>query len=512
MEGRIRQWARVGLLVGKNLRRWRGRALAMMGLVILSFSVHILYGGALSASGTVGIDTVKQLELPVDVIVTNADRFPASLLDREMAGHLSYAVGHHEETIAIPALSTRGEMTVVGIDPDSIIYDKDKIKPMGKMPTASGEMAIPDALARAREINLGDVIQLSTIDSHDGAERKGTFTVVGLFAAPFDCAFPVILKSDATKFQALPGPNQWMIQIVGAQGVTTQNTYVATTYARNMNFLTSWIKHALPKVEIVTVASGRDVAAAMVAETNSTGWTLVGMVNLFMGVGVLTISLITFLERRHELAVLKTIGIANQQIAAMLALEQAIPAALGMGIGYLLARIFGGDAAYAQLAGASWRGLVVRGIVQTSAVVFVAAFLPTLTARVATVNQLLYARVIPVVQLVISELQHQYTWLVEREREEGVRFLRLDVSDGLLMCFLLKRVGETVKQGEVIASQQSFLGLVNKEWRSPINGRITEFNPVSGYLTIAAVSEQSVRVPRRHREHRRIGPRAESPV
>ncbi len=509
----IRQCACIGRMVAKDLFRWRGRALATMALVILSFGVHLLYGGALSASGTVGLDAVKQLELPVDLIVTNSERFPGALGDRQMAGGLTRTVFHHEETIALSTLSSKGEMTVTGVDPESAIYDPDKIPTAGRLPTASGEMAIPQALAQARQIAIGDTLQLSTISAHDGAERKLRVMVVGLFAASFDRATPVVLKSDAMKLQALPGPNQWLIRISGtsATGLTTQNVNLQSIYLQNLNNLTSWIQHALPKAEIVTVASARDVAATMLAETNSSGWSLVGMVSLFMGVGVLTISLITFLERRRELAVLKAIGVSNQQIASALALEQAIPAALGMGIGYLLARIFGSHAAYAQLAGASWRLLVIKGVIQTAVVVFLAAFLPTLTARVATVNQLLYARVIPVVQRVISGLQQQYAWLVKRERSEGVRFLRLDVSDGLLQCFLLKRVGESVKQGEVVASQQSLLGLVNKEWRSPINGRITEFSPISGYLTIAA-DDNEVRMEQSSKTERHIGTRMESQV
>ncbi|MGE5653512.1 MAG: ABC transporter permease [Bacillota bacterium] len=512
---KVKQWASVGRLVSSDLLRWRGRALAMMGLVVLSFSVHLIYGGVLAAGGAAGLDAVKEMKLPVDLIVTRGERFPAAFSAPNMAGDMMYTVAYHEETISLSALTSKGEMTTVGIDPGSAFYDPDKVRPTGKMPTQTGEIAIPRDLASSRKIGLGDTIKLSTVDARDGAERKAEFVVVGVFTAPFDRATPVILKSDAMKLQAQPGANQWMVQIYdekNAPGLTSQRVYVQSTFARNLGLLTSWVRHNFPEAQIVTVASARDVAATMIEGSNSSGWSLIALVNMFMGVGVLTISLITFLERRRELAVLKTIGVSNQQIAATLTLEQAIPAVLGMVIGYLIALIFGSQAAYAQLAGASWRGLVSRGIVQTSAVVFFAAFLPTLTARVATVNQLLFARVIPVVQRNVSELQQQYSWMVEREREEGVRFLRLEVNDGVLQCFLLKRVGEMVKTGEVVASKQSLFGLVNKEWRSPVNGQVIEFNSTSGYLTIQVAAEPEAQTEEKPRAPRRIGSQVQSPI
>lgn len=135
-----------------------------------------------------------------------------------------------------------------------------------------------------------------------------------------------------------------------------------------------------------------------------------------------------------------------------------------------------------QLAPASLNGLVWKGILFTGIVLTLAAWFPTVTAKVATVNQLLFTRTIPIVTITIDSLQRPYSWLLEREQKEGVRLLHLDVVDGVLEGIKLKGTGDRVKRGEVVATQTTMFGLKYCEWCSPVHGQIIDYNPASGYM------------------------------
>src|SRR5450756_259307 len=120
---------------------------------------------------------------------------------------------------------------------------------------------------------------------------------------------------------------------------------------------------------------------------------------------------------------------------------------------------------------------------------------PILVAKLATVNQLLYARDIP---LVISHYDHLINptpEALEREQAENVHLLRLEVADGKMIATLLKNPGEHVKKGEVIAMQSSLFGFRYQEWFSPCDGTVESFLPSNGYYAIKPDDPQAPHYP-----------------
>jgi hypothetical protein len=60
----------------------------------------------------------------------------------------------------------------------------------------------------------------------------------------------------------------------------------------------------------------------------------------------------------------------------------------------------------------------------------------------------------------------------------------LNVEPQELETYLLKRPGEAVQAGEVIARTQSLWGLLKSEVRSPATGRVEEVSPTSGHVRV----------------------------
>ena len=125
-----------------------------------------------------------------------------------------------------------------------------------------------------------------------------------------------------------------------------------------------------------------------------------------------------------------------------------------------------------------------QGALFTLIVLVAGISFPTILAKVATVNQLLFARNIPIVNTHIDHLAKPTGWILYREMQENLHFLRFDMVDGRLEGVLLKAVGDQVKQGEVIATQEMYFGLRYHEWKSPCDGVVAEYNANSGHMGI----------------------------
>jgi ABC-type antimicrobial peptide transport system permease subunit len=126
------------------------------------------------------------------------------------------------------------------------------------------------------------------------------------------------------------------------------------------------------------------------------GFGIMTMVFVFAAIGLFTISSLAFLDRKRELAILKTVGLESRGVVDLLLIEQGVIAIVGIGAGLLLGlflvpRLTSVLPAALGISGAS----VVKSILVGLAVQAAGVIMPALTARVATVNQLLYNLPIP---------------------------------------------------------------------------------------------------------------------
>jgi len=108
----------------------------------------------------------------------------------------------------------------------------------------------------------------------------------------------------------------------------------------------------------------------------------------------------------------------------------------------------------------------------TLAAVTLAIALPVVTARVATINQLLFSRRIPLASRQIASMEKAQSGLVYRERVENIRIIKLLPPEEAQDVLMLKSVGDVVKQGEVVAFQETWFGLYILEWIAPCDGTV----------------------------------------
>jgi hypothetical protein len=467
----LRQFSAVTRLALKNMMRWRWRLATIFFLVAGSFSLFVLYSSMLSVSAQIGVAQTESLTLPYDLMVIvdegkpilKAEELPIPRFRRDIL-----EVG--EEAVAITAFTPMGKQELLGITSDSYFYNKNTEVVEGQWLSNPGDMIVPQELAVQYQLQIGDQIPAYTVYK-EGRQRKAEFTLVGFFTPSYQLAQPLILEHDAKELMLLPQANRYMIE-----------------YDRDeaeLIHLIEWMKSAYPDETFLYSTVTYDMGNELLQQIFQPGQWLLVLIFLFMGIGVLTVSLITFLERRRELAVMKSIGVSNIQIVYALALEQGTAGIVGVLTGILIIFQLGSRISwFSQVLPEKLYLYIGQGALFTLLVMIAGISFPTILAKVATVNQLLFARNIPIVNTHIDHLAKPTGWILFREMQENLHFLKFDMVDGRLEGVLLKAVGDPVKQGEVIATQEMYFGLRYHEWKSPCDGVVAEYNPNSGHMGI----------------------------
>jgi ABC-type lipoprotein release transport system permease subunit len=467
----LRQFSAVTRLALKNMVRWRWRLATIFFLVAGSFSLFVLYSSMLSVSAQIGVAQTNVLNLPYDLMVIVEDGkailqendLPIPRFRREI-------LEISEEAVAISAFTPMGKQELMGIQKDSYFYKKSTELVEGHWLSTSGELVLPIEYAERYQLHIGDKMPIYTVFT-EGLQLKSEFTIVGLFEPDYQLAQPLILKQDALKLMLKPQPNRFMIEYDRSEA--------------ELIHLVEWMKTAYPKGTFLYSTVTYEMGTNLLQQIFQPGQWLLVLIFMFMGIGILTVSLITFLERRRELAVMKSIGVSNVQIVYALALEQGTAGIIGVLTGILIIFQIGKRISwFSQVTTSNLYLFISQGALFTLLVMIAGISFPTILAKVATVNQLLFARNIPIINTQIDHLAKPTGWILFREMQENLRFLKFDMVDGRLEGVLLKAVGDRVKQGEVIATQEMYFGLRYHEWKSPCDGIVAEYNANSGHMGI----------------------------
>lgn len=495
-------WRRISVILAltfKNIIRWRWRLGLMTLLVAGSTCITILYGGMLQSNAASGKNNTESLHLPYNVMVILGENQTPKVtgfntlgsyavaasngMNRSMSASINITIDTCELATAFAGRSQYGEWEILGIDPKTEIFAFDETQIEGTFLKQSGDLLLPQETAAKYDLVLGDTVSITAFNSYQSKTTRD-FTVKGIVATDYDLQMPLILQSDVT---ALTGQKQANREFLLSKNFDKLSNY---------DFFRSRMEVMFPGAAFIYQQLPMVQSEILMSAILSPGQWLLLLVLLFLGVGILTISLMTFLERKQELAVTKSIGISNFQLTAVLFLEQALAGLTGFVIGVSL--VFG----FAQvsdllssLSTRSLRVLVQKNGVLTTLVFMLSVLYPILVAKLATVNQLLYARDIP---LVISHYDHLINptpEALEREEAENVHLLRLEVADGKMIAALLKNPGEHVKKGEVIAMQSSLFGFRYQEWLAPCDGTVESFQPSNGYYAIKPDDPQAPHYP-----------------
>ena len=228
-----------------------------------------------------------------------------------------------------------------------------------------------------------------------------------------------------------------------------------------------------------TSALAKEIVGANYAPAATARMELIG----FITIAYLSTSLLAFLERRKILAILKATGLRARELMAIIAGENIIAPCLAaiIGAGVSTGILYWLRAAGTGLAPAT--GLIVTSVLGIVPAVVVGIIVPARFTQMASVNQLLFEQPIPMFYAQIKGLHRRYP-AIEVEVERGVRFIRLDVDNGEFFGFIFRKVGDTVKVGEVLAVQNDWAGLRVREYIAPISGVITRLQAETGFIGI----------------------------
>ena len=272
----------------------------------------------------------------------------------------------------------------------------------GRAPADPDEIALPAHLAAASGLTPGDLVAYNAIDPERSEASSGDLRVSGVFvldhpilgrtasgwlqerygpeyATDVLARYPRVLANyppNAYLIRLQPGTDdrgfgQWMVQ---------RDFYDVENYWR-----------VDPRYPVAMAWSDSAVGDSLAQAVNVGALGLTGIMLLslsFVGVGVLTIFLLAFLDRRREIAVLKTVGFGGSDIVRTFGLEVAVVGTAGLLLGlaaaYALVTVWLGR----RLPPAMVGGCVLAVLLTLAA----ASLLPIAMASGATVAELLGGR------------------------------------------------------------------------------------------------------------------------
>ena len=469
----------IATLVAKNLWRWRWRNVTVAILAAVSFVLYIVYAGISLAAVASGISRIVPLNTTYyDALVVPAantrildvSELPATRYQRDI-------YSHGEAAYLAPIYSNYGKLEVLALDAQSAFFRfDDEHTDLGRGLRQSTDLVLPSYWAKDYGVQLGDTATIGLFPLEE--DKSIAFNVVGMYEGSAETAFPLILAEDLHTIQGNTRPNCYLVN------------YLRESAA--LEHLCEWMSAAYPQAVIISSVLPEQMGLDLLDQANAPGASIFFMIGLFAFTSIFTIAFVSFKERKTELATLKSIGMSQQQVTWLFLGEYVISGSLGMGIAYATAIYLCQALPWLS---PFWPSAIlpafVEGTIIIVAIMLVSLSYPLILARVATVDQLLYARSIPIWVRRINYLEKLYAYAL-REQEENIRFVRMPMLDGRLDGICTKKVGDPVKAGEVIAIQEQWNGLNVTETTAICDGEVVDID-INGIIAIIPSEEDAPR-------------------
>lgn len=286
----------------------------------------------------------------------------------------------------------------------------------GRWPFEEDEVALPERMAAGLGIRAGDTVELALGET----ARTLSYRVTGVFRpevpaqlSPGTRQVPASARLDSTADWPLlnlrtPGgaaagsksggsglpeyrltPNgAWVMVAEDRAGALEQR--MLSHHVREHPSQPAAVRFGsvLPLFE--RPRTGPDLGLLLGVRIFATGRRALAASFLFVGIGVFVILLIAFIERRRELAVLKTVGMNNNMVLTMVLMELGAVAGLALAAGSGLALAVGTHVARAvEYVPPPTLGAWLWAFGHTATVLALATVLPLSMMQLATVQQLL---------------------------------------------------------------------------------------------------------------------------
>ncbi len=440
-------------------KRWRKSAKAQLAAVTLTAAVvaaNLLFAGYVAASGQrLGVQ-VKPVDLVADAMVERPEGVtPYSRNGTPLASW-----------ILLTAKTSFGVLDLGAVTSHVALSGMDCPAPN----PAPGELWVPSELAGKWDLQPGDELYLAL--NIDGRSYEQTLTITGMYdAGNYD--------------QTMLVNRQWLSRQIGQQITGMERTIYRVPPGGMTEFIDymSWRSN----VKLITPDIGAQVAREMVDRSYAAGSQARMLMVVFLVLGAGTIGMLSFMDGKRELSVLKSLGLRPKELGALFAVEGIFNGVLGLTAGVALAMLTTRLLPFPTTVRAADVG-------NTCLLVLVSYMLgislPYLLASKATVNELLLDRPIPLIRKYIKGLSRRYPAL-EGRIEAGLRCLKLGSDDGVYEGIIFRKPGESVKIGETVAWERYAWGLGEKHFIAPCDGEVLECDQRHGIIAIKPCREAS---------------------
>lgn len=429
-------------------RRWRVAfrshlaAAVIVGAVVTAW---LLFWGYAEAMGQSISDRLQAPAFPADVILAADDSvYLSSTYASKLHSYRQLTVGTAYGQLPLGAV-TSALHTAPLPNPDA------------------GEVWIPSALAAEWQIPLGADFPIRVQQGY--GYKTVSATVAGIYQAyQYD---PAIFVS-----------GNWLT----GEGISLsgQEFSLFNLNPNNRQQFSRWLAGAGSDVQVISAGSIVSQARNIVTGTFSNGSQAIAMLFLFMTLGVGTFSLLSYMDSRRELAILKSMGLRPAEIGALFVMEAALTAILGYSLALVAASLVADQSSLPLILTA---GIALRALAYALLAFSLATVIPYTLARKASVTELMLNRPVPLFRNYVGQLTRHYP-LLEARLAAGLRCVKLPVTDGQFHGICFRRAGQSVKQGETIAWESYAFGMGERNYLAPCSGEVMECDLSQGLLTI----------------------------
>jgi len=378
-------------LAGRVAWSARRRNLLMAALVGLSLVFYCLYASYLDVTYRESGRLVQPVELPSDIVLM----MPGGLSPEQVSSVEGLYLTKRNSVTAVfgPAATSAGSQDLLVLAETTDGRAPISLGPLvaGGSPRA-GEAMVPANLAAQTGIGPGDVVGLVALAGAGDAgpsRLPSAATVCGIYQPLSEWLSPVVLVLGPEDFAAAGRPTMM---------------FLWAAHADYLPRILSWLDQQLVPVEVpvpyrasrpvlplaVHAGTAHHMTRSMQRAIYFPGGEAMFLLYLFFGAGIFTLMLLAYLDRRRELAVMKTLGLTSRQVALVLYLEVLVVAAAGLAIGLVL--LLAGVPYLRTMTGQDYRvsaWVWMSGSALSVLALFVSVWLPIGMSRLATVANLL---------------------------------------------------------------------------------------------------------------------------
>ncbi len=427
-------------------RRWKTAVRSHLAAVIIAAAVitaWLLYWGYLEHAHSSLSGRVRTADFPADFAIT----LPP--------GTQHSVPGENADIVQI--YQTLTVETPLGLQSLAAVYSQGADAPLPN--PEQGEVWLAGTVKLSAGIEVGSPFQIAFLE--DWRYRVFAGRVAGFYSAHGFC--PEVTVN-----------GYWLSD----NGVILDANEV--TLYRWLPNSTRWAGHLPAGATMQTAAAVTDLAGKVVSTAFAGGGSGVWLLYLFLTLGAGTFSLLSYLDSRRELALLKAMGLSPREVSGLFLLEGLFTGLISFGLTLGVTLLIDRKTSLpVTLTGSMiWRALTLGGTALA-----VATAVPYILARAASVNELLFGRPVPLLRRFVAESHRNYPALASLAAA-GHTLVKLPIIDGGFPGICLCRAGQRVKAGQTVAWMASVWGLIEHHYLAPCDGEIIQADLAAGLLVI----------------------------